>query len=343
MSHCPWLIYGAYGYTGRRIAQEAVARGMHPIVAGRDPAKTAALAQELACPRRAFPLSEARANLAGVSLVLNCAGPFSRTAEPMMDACLATGVHYLDITGEIDVIEAAAARSDQAAAASIVLIPAVGFDVVPSDCLAAMLAPRLPSATLLQLAFSGTGRLSPGTARTVIEALPKGGRVRQDGRIVAVPVAWKTIEIDLGDRRQAAVTIPWGDVASAWHSTGIPNVETYMMMRAAMAKWMRWTRFATPLLKLPLPIAWVRAALNVFMAGPEAPGARLWARVCDPHGRHAEALMATPEAYRLTVLSALAAVDRVLAGLAKPGFFTPSQAFGPQFALSLPGVSTQTP
>ena len=223
-----WLLYGASGYTGRRIAEEARRRGLRPILAGRDPRKIRSLAERLGCPARVFPLRSVAGiteDLEGVRAVLNCAGPFSATAEPMMDACLAAGVHYLDITGEIAVIEAAAARHQRAVAAGVSLIPAVGFDVVPSDCLAAMLAERLPGATHLQLAFRLTGSPSAGTAKSMLEALPRGGRARIAERIVRVPVAWKTREIPFRDGRRMAVTVPWGDVASAWHTTGIPNVE----------------------------------------------------------------------------------------------------------------------
>jgi len=342
-----WLLYGAYGYTGRRMAEEAVARGLRPILAGRDPRQTAELAQQLGCPQRVFSLDDASQvarHLDGVRAVLNCAGPFSRTARPMIDACLAAGCHYLDITGEIDVIELAAAQSSRAAAAGVVLIPAVGFDGVPSDCLAALLARQLPGATLLELAFNGTGQLSPGTAHTVLEALPKGGRVRRAGQIVAVPLAWKTIEIDVQGRQQTAVNVPWGDVASAWYSTGIANIEVYLMMPAPQARWMRRLRPLAGLLRLPLPLNWIRGVLAGFLSGPPAPpdsGALLWGRVSDAAGRQVTATLTTPEAYRLTVLAALAAVERVLAGLPQGGFFTPAQAFGAEFVLGLPGVAWQ--
>lgn len=340
MSSSNWMIYGAYGYTGRRIAEEAARRGMRPILAGRDADRTHALAVQLGLSSRAFGLdARAAAGLDDVAVVLNCAGPFSQTAAPMIEACLQARSHYLDITGEIDVIEAAAAQGARAAEAGVVLIPAVGFDVVPSDCLAAILARRLPSANLLQLAFSGTGRLSPGTARTVLEALPKGGRVRRDGQIVAVPLAWKTIQVEIEGRLQTAVSVPWGDVSSAWHSTGIANIEVYLMMPESQARWMRRTRWLAPLLRLPLPIDLVRASLSHFMAGPETTAeALLWGRVSDAEGRHMEATLVTPEAYRLTVLSALAAVERVLAAPPSPGFLTPSKAFGADFVLSLSEV-----
>ena len=147
------------------------------MLAGRNAPAIGALARRLHCPSRVFSLpdpAEIAASLADVRAVLHCAGPFSATAEPMLDACIDVGVHYLDITGEIGAIEAAAARHDRAVEAGVGLVPAVGFDVVPSDCLAAMLAQRLPEATHLILALTGTGTVSPGTAKTMVEGLARG-------------------------------------------------------------------------------------------------------------------------------------------------------------------------
>ena len=234
-----WMLYGANGYTGRRMAEEARRRRLRPVLAGRNPAEIMALANRLDCRGRAFPLRSVQAiagQLRGVRAVLHCAGPFSATAVPMMEACLAAGVHYLDITGEIAVIEAAAARHRRALAAGVSLIPAVGFDVVPSDCLAATLAQRLPTATHLQLAFRLIGTPSPGSAKTILESLPRGGRVRTAGRIVRVPIAWKSRDVPFRDGTRMAVTVPWGDVASAWHTTGIPNVEVYLAMPPAQIR-----------------------------------------------------------------------------------------------------------
>jgi short subunit dehydrogenase-like uncharacterized protein len=339
-----WMIYGANGYTGRRIAGEAVRRGGKPVLAGRNADAIHRLAAELDCPGRVFGLGDAAqigAQLADVNAVLHCAGPFSATAEPMMDACLDAGVHYLDITGEIEAIEAGAARHERAVASGIVLIPAVGFDVVPSDCLAAMLAQRLPEATHLTLAFTGTGTVSPGTAKTMLEGLRQGGRVRVDGRITKVPTAWKTMEIPFRKGKRPAVTIPWGDVASAWHSTGIANVEVYLAMSPGQIRWLRWTRPLVPLLRLPLPKSLLRSMIRQFVAGPPTEAGRplhgsFWGRVSDAAGNSVEATLQTLEGYRLTVLTALSSLDKVLTGKVPPGFSTPSKAFGAEFILSFP-------
>ena len=225
------LIYGATGYTGSLIAREAIGRNIRPIIAGRSTNALAALAGELGLEHRVFALdvpAEIDAGLGGIHTVLNCAGPFSRTARPMADACLRTKVNYLDITGEIAVFEHLASRDADARTAGVVLLPGVGFDVVPSDCLAVHLKQRLPSANRLVLAFRSSGRMSRGTMLTGLERATDGGMIRENGKLKPVPTAWRTRTIDFGDGPVRAMTIPWGDVATAFHSTGIPNIEVYL-------------------------------------------------------------------------------------------------------------------
>ena len=187
-----FVIYGANGYTGALTAREAVARGLRPILAGRNSPQVAAVAQRLGLPHRIAALDDGAALdalLQEVTVVLHCAGPFVHTAAPMVDACLRNGMHYLDITGEIGVYEALAARDVEAKAAGVMLLPGVGFDIVPSDCLAAHLKRRLPSATHLTLALRALGGVSQGTAVTGLEAMARGegGMVRRDGKLTPTP------------------------------------------------------------------------------------------------------------------------------------------------------------
>ncbi|MGH2899254.1 MAG: saccharopine dehydrogenase family protein, partial [Solirubrobacteraceae bacterium] len=199
-----FLLYGANGYTGELIARRAVAGGLRPILGGRSVEPVARLAAELGLDYRIAGVDDAARlddAIGEARLVLNCAGPFSRTAIAVASAAIRRGAHYLDITGEMDVFESLAARTDDAARAGVMLLPGVGFDVVPSDCLAAHVAAQLPSATHLAIAIQGTTRMSRGTALTGIEGLGQGrgaGAVRRDGRIVRVPAAWKTRVVDLG-------------------------------------------------------------------------------------------------------------------------------------------------
>jgi short subunit dehydrogenase-like uncharacterized protein len=345
MSHL--LVYGANGYTGALIAREAAARGLRPVLAGRDAAAVGALADELGLERRTFRLDDPPAlaeGLRGVAAVLHCAGPFSRTSRPMADACLAARAHYLDITGEVGVFEALAARGDEARAAGVTLLPGVGFDVVPSDCLAAHLKRRLPGATELRLGFQATGRPSQGTAATMVENLGRvGGLVRAGGVIKPVPAAWKTRTIDFGRGPVTAMTIPWGDVATAYRSTGIPNVEVYAAAPRALRAFARLSRYLGPLLRLPPVQRALKRRLTGGAAGPSAEErargrSYLWGEAADPSGKTVTSRLQGPEGYTLTALAAVAVAERVLGGAAPPGFQTPSLAFGPDFVLELPGV-----
>ena len=338
------MIYGANGYTGRLIARHAVERGLKPVLAGRNHQALMALSGELDCPAVSFGLhqpAQIAEQIKSFSVVLNCAGPFSRTARPMIEACLSVGTDYLDITGEIDVIELAAARSERAKQADVALIPAVGFDVVPSDCLAALLAERLPGAKVLQLAFSGTGGLSAGTAKTMLEALPGGGRVRIDGEIRHVPIAWKTLEIPFRNKKQSGMTIPWGDVASAYYSTGIPNIEVYTTAPRKQIEWLRRVRFVLPMLAFRPLQSVGRRLIERRIKGPsdaerQLTRSLLWGRVSDDRGKSVSANLETASGYQLTALTAVAALERALARQVPRGFSTASQAFGKDFILSFP-------
>jgi short subunit dehydrogenase-like uncharacterized protein len=337
------MIYGANGYTGRLIARHAVERGLKPTLAGRNAEAIEKLAQELELPAATFSLDEAQlaGRLAGHTAVLHCAGPFSQTARQMMNACIAAGADYLDITGEIEVIELAHALDARAKEAGVSVIPAVGFDVVPSDCLAAMLANRLPAARVLQLAFTAMGGLSPGTTKTMLEAMPAGGRARIDGEIRAVPTAWKTMEVPFRERRQMCVTIPWGDVASAYYSTGIPNIEVYTSIPPGQIKSLRRFRFLLPMLSLKPLQALARRWVDRNVKGPSAEElasgtSSLWGRVSDDRGNHASATLETLSGYQLTALTAVAALERSLRRETPRGFSTASQAFGKEFIFGFP-------
>src|SRR6059058_4542054 len=162
----PFMVYGASGYTGRLLVEAALSGGLRPILAGRNETTLAPLAERLGLEYRVVRLGDPPtldAALRKVRVVLHAAGPFSATARPMVDACLRTGTHYLDITGEVRVFEAVAARDAEAKSAGVMLLPGVGFDVVPSDCLAAHMKRRLPDAMDLKLYIGGLANMSRGT------------------------------------------------------------------------------------------------------------------------------------------------------------------------------------
>lgn len=343
-----WAIYGAYGYTGRLIAAEAVARGLTPILAGRDATRLARLSAGLGLEWRAFALEDvvevARA-IESLDLVLHAAGPFSRTSAPMVRACLETGTHYLDITGEIPVLESVYARDEEARRAGIALLPAVGFDVVPSDCLALHVARRVGAPVGLELAIAPSGRASAGTTRTVLASLAGRrtlGLVRRDGRLVERRIGeTRRIRFSDGREREALVGIPWGDLASAYRTTGARDV-TVLMASRPMARMASIAPVLGRLLSVGALARLAEAAVDRFVAGPDERSRRegrsfLWARAESADGKGAEAWMETAEGYRFTALSAVRCVERTLAERPR-GALTPAGAFGPDLALGIAGT-----
>ncbi len=342
-----FLIYGANGYTGELIVRYAVERGLKPILAGRNRAKIAEIAKRFDLPFRVFGLDETEkldTALNETAFVLHCAGPFSITSKPMIEACLRTQRHYLDITGEIAVFEEMAQRGEKAKKAGIMIMPGVGFDVVPSDCLASHLKNQLPSATQLTLAFYGMGKISHGTQATMTMNVGKGGAIRKNGEIKSVPAAWKTREIDFGEVKKTGVTIPWGDVATAFYSTNIPNIEVYTILPEQNLR----------LLKLSRYLGWLLATKSfqnylqkqIPEGGPnDAERANgktyLWGEVKNADGKKVEARLQCPEGYTTTALTALKITENILKGEFCTGFQTPAKCYGADLIMKIEGVSRQ--
>jgi len=361
----PWLLYGAYGYTGRLLATEAVHRGHRPILAGRNRERLNALSLELGggLPIRAFPLDDAAGleeGVAGVSAVLHAAGPFVETGRPMMEACLGARVHYLDITGEVPVFETAFGLDPRAREQGVMLMPGVGLDVVPTDGAAALLAQHLPSAQRLELALNSPGGPSSGTLQTILEGIPRGLLVRRGGRLLAAAPGRREFrrQVDfgpeveegpmagrLGGRRWVA-PYTWGDLSTAWRTTGIPDITCYM---ATPRGQVRLLPVALPLLRAVLSVGPLRRHLRARVArrvsGPDPERrrvgrTRVWGRVEDDQGGSAEVVLEIPEGYRFTALAGIRALEEVLKLKSSVGgVMTPAGAFGWEWILGLPEVT----
>jgi short subunit dehydrogenase-like uncharacterized protein len=341
-----WMIYGANGYTGRLAVAAAVSAGERPVLAGRSVSQIVPLAREHGLEHRMFGLDdprEVRAGLAGMRAVLNCAGPFSRTAPAMLEAALATGAHYLDITGEIEVFEQVFARDPELRRRGCVALPGVGFDVVPTDCAAALVADALPEADTLEIAFFGVGGISRGTARTMVEALGRPGLVRRGGRLVEEPLGARTCRVQLAGKERLALAIPWGDLSTAYRTTGIGNVTTFQVLPERLVRGASGLAALRGVLGLGGPQAALTWAVERWVEGPDEAArdrgvAHVLARATAPDGRFAEVTLRTPESYAFTAMVAVEVTLRVLAGEVKPGSWTPSRALGSDLVGRIPGV-----
>lgn len=347
MQNADFLLYGANGYTGRLIAELAQSYGLKPLLAGRNQATIRAMGEELALPWRCFPLEDKDAlqqALREVKLVIHAAGPFADTAAAMLEACLATGRHYLDINGDISVFEFVKKFNAPALQANIMLMPGAGFDVVPTDCMAGYLQSQLPTASRLQLAFASLGGgISHGTAITMASRLGEGGAIRKNGKIVKSPLGKLGMWVDFGLKKRFVMSIPWGDISTAYHTTGIPDIETYTGIQPGIYRLLKLQFLFNWLLRTSFVRNFIRKKIKARPAGPareqrEKAIGLVWGRVFDPSGQSCESRFSGPEGYTLTAHSSLLIAARVLKGDWKPGFQTPAGCYGRELVKEVPGV-----
>jgi short subunit dehydrogenase-like uncharacterized protein len=342
-----FLLYGSYGYTGQLIVDHALKQGVPLVLAGRNEKKLQAQAEPSNLQHRAFSLKDTQkleAALQEVDAVLHCAGPFVHTFRAMAEACLRTKRHYVDISGEIPGFEALAKMDAQAKEAGIMLLPGAGFDVVPSDCLAAHMKKRLPTASHFRLFVRGVGAgVSRGTAKSAVENMHRQGLIRREGRLVQVPPAWNVLDRDFGRGYTKVVSVGWGDVSTAYYSTGIPNIEAYFAFPDRMISLMRALRVLGPLVYNRPVKGILRLFVDLLIKGPDEENRRKASAIflgeaMDPSGGRAVTKLTTPEGYTCTALTTVEIMKSVLNGELKKGFQTPSLVYGADFILKFRGV-----
>lgn len=340
------LIYGATGYTGRLLARAAIARGLAPVLCGRSEAKVAAVAASLGLRHRAASLGDLAGALDGVSVVLSAAGPFEATHAPVVEACLSRGAHYLDVSGEVVSIEGVARRDEEARARGVMLMPAVGFDVVPSDCLALHVTRRLRGAKRLHIGVTGLDVGSRGSLRTVANGVGRPALVRRGGALLPISPASLQRHFDFGDGPRASFALGWGDVATAHRTTGALDVTVYYEAIPVL-RWMTAVNQGFSWL-LATPGGRRLLDLNIDLL-PEGPtdAQRALGRCAivveaeDGRGRIARSRIRTKEAYTFTCESALEIARRALAGDVEPGFQTPARVYGADFVMRFEGVTRE--
>ncbi len=342
-----FLLYGANGYSGELIARYAKQYELEPILAGRRKEIIAPLAGKLGLPYRVFDVDDTTALLAAlreVKVVMNAAGPFQFTARQMIEACLQTGTHYLDINGDIAVFEMIKRYDEAAKKAGIMLLSGTGFDVVPTDCLALHLKKLLPDAVSQQLAFASVGGgLSHGTATTMANKIGEGGAARKNGSIIRQPLGKKGMWVDFGVKKLFVMSIPWGDISTAYFTTGIKDIESY----TGISRKLYYILKVQPLFNWLLRTNFVRNGLkkkiNSRPAGPSDEQRNksislVWGQVSNATGEIVTARLSGPEVYTLTAYSALLIIQKVLTGNFSAGYQTPASAYGENLILEVPGV-----
>ncbi len=340
------LLYGSYGYTGNLIAEAASTNGVDLILSGRDEEKLKTQSERLSFPYKKASLeSEAELDsaLSETGLVLHCAGPFIHTWKPMAQACLRNNCHYLDITGEIQVFESLKGLDASFKGKNLMAMPGAGFDVVPTDCMAAYLKKTMPNATQLELAFKGLGGgVSRGTAKTMVENLGEGAVIRKNGKLKKVPSGSISRAIPFTEKPQNGVAISWGDLSTAHYTTGIDNIIVYAVLPEKVVSKMKWMKWLNPILQQGWVKRFAKKRIEKGPAGPTAEQRRtgrsvIWGEVRNPEGEVKYAEMLTKEGYQLTADISLIIAEKVLKGDFKPGFSTPASCYGHDLIFELPG------
>jgi short subunit dehydrogenase-like uncharacterized protein len=346
-----WMIYGATGYTGTLLAEEAVRRGLRPVLSGRSEEKLRPLAERLGLSHVTVGLEDPaalRGALEGIAGVLHAAGPFVDTSAPMREACLAAGAHYLDITGELPVFEATFAASDEAKRRNIAMVCGVGFDVVPTDCLGVYVAKKVQQLDTLEIAVAVPSPPSAGTAKSALSMVGYGVQVRRNGQLESLPLGQGVRRVRFSQRESWAVPVPLGDLVSLFHSTGAPNITTSFAVPEQIATVLRVPVAAATsgfLAQLLLTSDKIRGLLEKQIERHAHPSdekdratgkAFVWAQAIGKAGDTAEAWLELPNAYAYTANIAIRAMERTLdSGLS--GALSPAQAYGVDFALEAEG------
>ena len=318
------LIYGATGYMGKLFAKELLMHGVQPILAARS-TKVQALAQQLNCPALMFSLNNAEdiaPKLAGIALVVNLAGPFAKTQLPLIQACLKTGCHYIDIAGEVEEMVSAFAFDDAAKQAGIMLMPGAGFGVVPTDIVAYLAKQQLPDASTLKILYATEGEASRGTLKTVLKSINQPGVRRSEGTFVTAYPAESTMTFEVAGKSFTAVYNPWrADLFTAGLSTGIENIQTYSVFPGFVVKMMKGK------------LLWLRDLLmnRLLRFLPEGPtdkqleqGSTYVMAIASNSSTEVRVALKGPEAYLFTARCLRAVSRSILAGQIKAGFQPPS-------------------
>jgi short subunit dehydrogenase-like uncharacterized protein len=329
------------------IAERAAEIGLVPVLAGRDEERVRRQAELLGTPWRKLSLDSIEAlaeALSDVEAVVHAAGPFVVTAPPMIEACLRAETHYLDVSGELPVFQEALGRDSEALRAGVMLMPGAAWSVVATDCLAAHVAGRAPGAKYLRLGMTQSRLYSRGTARSAFGLMSSEVAIRRNGRLTFVPIGRMERAFDFGEGERTSMALSWPDAVTAYHTTGIPNIEAYMEVAAAGRVLAPLTARIGEALQLPVLRSVLRLGAAALPAGPAEAARRLAhpvivAEAEDAWRRLSSARLRTADGYDFTALAAVAIAERVIAGDFEPGFQTPARVYGADFVLSIEGTT----
>lgn len=358
MKQRAWMIYGATGCLGRLLTRSAVARGLRPVLAGRNANSLERTAKEFQLPWCSFTVEDkttCRRQLKDVDLVVNTAGPFRHTAVLLAESCLAAGAHYFDVSREVPQSVALHTLDAEAKRKQLTVMPGLGFSASASSCLAKHLYGLMPNADCLEIALEPFSRVhTNGQNLTMLDGIASGGFRRREGKLQRywLGSACKRARLPTGIR--TLVPVPLGDAEAAYHSTGIPNITAHIAIDAPPYTIGVSLSLGQAMLSLPFMHSLFRSRISAQCVDSEPEDVALegrslvWARVIQKSAPKIEGWLWLEEEYNVTAAAVIAGVLEFFKKNSLPsGFQTPATALGEDFILALPGVErtvkTMTP
>ncbi len=341
------IIYGSYGYTGDLITELSLSKKFKILLAGRNEQKLKSQSEKTGYPYKAIDISNHEALvelLKEGDVLINAAGPFINTASQMVEACIEAKTHYLDINGDIKVFELIKTFDYKAQYAGIMLMPGTGFDVVPTDCMALKLKNKMPDAISLKIAFATIGGgVSHGTATTVAGRLGEDSIRRENGKLVPIAFGKNGILVDFREKKLFVMSIPWGDISTAYFTTGIPNIESFIGVPPKVYKLLKFQFLFNWLLRKKIIRKIIQNKIDSKPAGPNLEERQkaytlVWAEIKNQAGDVLTSTLKTPDGYSLTATASLLIAEKILAGNFKPGYQTPAKVYGENLVFEMEGV-----
>lgn len=350
------LVYGVDHFMGALTSRAAMRAGLAHVAAGRNIAPVAqhaaALARETAADEgavlaepRTFTLGDAArigAQLDDVSVVVNCAPLDGGDLATLMQACMTTGTHYIDLAASRAHVAALVAEDEAARRAKVLLMAGAGFDFAAADAVAARLAYMLPGARAVTLAVK-RGTLTQAEARALVAALRETGETVKNGQFVPARAGERTLEVDFDKGPETAWLAPWrGEAMAARHRGGYSTVESYEVLPEKAARALEPGTFANRMFRRGWGLKGLERKLSRGQLSPTSAELKrgravIWGEARTPDGQVRRARLETPEPHLYSAEAAILLARRAAEGAAKPGFQLPSALGGAALVEEIPG------
>lgn len=327
----PWLVYGS-GAVGTAVAEMLAERQLPFVLAGRSEDRVRDLARTTGSPMRVGDVSDADLFLAGISGVINTAGPFRDTAPPLMKACIRAGVHYVDVSNEANTHLDAGALDAVARSRGVGIVAGAGFGTWFVERLVHALAGRLDepvSAHVVTVPSEGTPRTGGVAAsQNVVLSTPAVALV--NGQLETIRRRVRSFRGQVEPR--SAVIVGTGDVIALGKSTGLRTVTVSAGVKVSPTS----LRLILPLLLLKARIAASPSSRHAVKrdaadlpASSDEPRVRLFAEVTGSDGARLQGRLSSRSGTAVAAHTAVAVMHKLTSG-GYAGTYTAFEVLGQQ-------------